>query len=84
MPPIDKLNECSKNTYTRELIIKMEAVILEALGWGLGQATQLTPLHFLDHFLVRRSPSPGQDQPDARTLQSTHASSVQRKFWHTI
>ena len=50
MPAIDKLNECSKNTYTRDLIIKMEAVILQALGWCLGQATQLTPLHFLDHF----------------------------------
>eukprot|EP01051_Picozoa_sp_SAG22_P033852 SAG22_NODE_15042_length_358_cov_1.594595_1_plen_70_part_01 len=39
----------------------MEAVILQALGWELGQATQLTPLHFADHLLAAGCLVPGGD-----------------------
>jgi hypothetical protein len=46
------LNACSKNTYDREKIVRMEVVILGALQWVTAE---LTPLHFVDHFLSLRA-----------------------------
>jgi|EP01046_Picozoa_sp_COSAG06_P024913 hypothetical protein len=52
VPPINDLNACSKNTYDREKIVRMEVVILGALEWVTAE---LTPLHFVDHFLALRA-----------------------------
>lgn len=52
VPPIADLNACSKNTYDREKIVRMEVVILGALQWVTAE---LTPLHFVDHFLALRA-----------------------------
>ena len=51
VPSIADLNACSKNTYNRDGIVRMEVVILEALKW---RTDELTPLHFVDHFLALR------------------------------
>jgi len=51
VPSINDLNACSKNTYNRHSIVHMEMVILEALQWRVDE---LTPLHFVDHFLALR------------------------------
>jgi hypothetical protein len=51
VPSITDLNACSKDTYNRELIVDMEVVILQALQW---RTDELTPLHFVDHFLALR------------------------------
>ena len=52
VPPITDLNACSKNTYDRDQIVKMEMVILKSLNWVTAE---LTPLHFVDHFLALRA-----------------------------
>ena len=52
VPPINELNACSKNTYDREKIVRMEVVILGALSWVTAE---LTPLHFVDHFLALKA-----------------------------
>ena len=48
VPVVKALNACSKNTYTGEMIVTMEALILSTLEWRM-EAT--TPLHFVDHLL---------------------------------
>ena len=48
VPVVKALNACSKNTYTGEMIVTMEALILSTLEWRMEA---ITPLHFVDHLL---------------------------------
>jgi hypothetical protein len=49
VPPLDKLNACSKNSFTADKIVEMEMAVLKALDW---RADMLTPLHVADHLLA--------------------------------
>ena len=77
MPSIKELNACSRNTYTRNDIVHMEVMILHALEW---RTDELTPLHFVDHFLALRCVDLNDTVDDIPLFESTKIDKIPRRL----